>query len=192
MRVLDAACTDGAAVVGGPDWLSRLRSGDQSTHDGLFRALAPALYAFLARYVDSAAVAEELVQDLFLAIWVHRATMQIEGSIRTYLFAAARNRALNYLKHERVGDRFRVALQDRLDASDPSAPGEADCLAALEVQRAMDRLPPRCRLIFSMSRQQGLTYNEIAAVLGISVKTVEVQMGRALKSLRAHRREFCS
>jgi RNA polymerase sigma-70 factor (ECF subfamily) len=154
-------------------------------HEGVFRDLAPALSVFVTRYVDSAAIAEELVQDLFLAMWVQRATMRIDGSIRTYLFTAARNRALNYLKHERIGERFRVAQLEGIDTSDPGAPGEADCLTALEVQAAMDRLPPRCRLIFTMSRWRGMTYSQIAAALGISVKTVEVHMGRALKTMRA-------
>jgi RNA polymerase sigma-70 factor, ECF subfamily len=172
------------------DWLARIQRGDPLAHEALFRMFAPGLYAFLTRYVQSTAVAEDIVQDLFLAIWDHRAQLSIDGSVRTYLFTAARNRALNYLKHERIADRFRVTVMDRTDGADPSAPGESDFLAAMEVQSAIDQLPPRCRLIFTMSRQQDMTYNQIADVLGISVKTVEVQMGRALKSLRARHQEF--
>ena len=166
----------------------RIERGDPAAFETLFRTFAPALYTFLTHYVGSSAVAEDLVQDLFLAIWDHRAALRIEGSLRTYLFTAARNRALNYLKHERVVERFRSVLLERGDASDPSAPGEADFLTALEMQGAIDALPPRCRLIFTMSRQDGLSYNQIATTLAISVKTVEVQMGRAMRSLRAHHR----
>jgi RNA polymerase sigma-70 factor, ECF subfamily len=183
------ACTSTPSVTRDADWLARIQRGDPVAHETLFRVYAPGLYAFLSRYVRSSAIAEDLVQDLFLAIWAHRESLHIDGSIRTYLFTAARNRALNHLKHEKIADRFRVAMLDRVDASDPSAPGESDFLAAMEVQTAIDRLPPRCRLIFTMSRQQDMTYNQIACELGISVKTVEVQMGRALKSLRAHHRE---
>jgi len=178
-----------SAVTRDADWLARIQCGDPVAHEALFRVFAPGLYAFLSRYVRSSAIAEDLVQDLFLAVWTHRERLHIDGSIRTYLFTAARNRALNHLKHEKIADRFRVAMLDRVDASDPSAPGESDFLAAMEVQTAIDRLPPRCRLIFTMSRQQDMTYNQIACELGISVKTVEVQMGRALKSLRAQHRE---
>ncbi|MGI8484677.1 MAG: RNA polymerase sigma-70 factor [Thermomicrobiales bacterium] len=186
----EVPCTEipGAEGLGrlGPDWVSRIESGDPAAHEALFRSFAPALYSFLLRYVGSRAIAEDLVQDLFLAIWDHHATMRIEGSVRTYLFTAARNRALNYLKHERVAERFRSILLEKSDESDPSAPGESDFLAALEMQDAIEKLPPRCQLIFTMSRQQDMSYNQIATALGISVKTVEVQMGRALRSLRAH------
>ena len=81
----------------------------------LFRTFGPELRLFLARYVGSPAVAEDLVQDLFLAIWDRRDTVRVRGSVRTYLFAAARNRALNHLKRERIADNFRLGLTGRLD-----------------------------------------------------------------------------
>jgi RNA polymerase sigma-70 factor (ECF subfamily) len=177
-------------TYGPDDWISRIQCGDVTAHEALFRTFAPGLNAFLTRYVQCPAIAEDLVQDLFLAIWDNRARMCIDGSIRTYLFAAARNRALNHLKHERVVDRFRTALLEWGDPSDPSAPGESDFLATLEIQKAIDRLPGRCRLIFTMSRQDDMTYGQIASALGISIKTVEVQMGRALRKLRACRDEL--
>jgi RNA polymerase sigma-70 factor, ECF subfamily len=162
----------------------------QLDHDLLFRALAPELRMYLARYVGSDAVAEDLVQDLFLAMWARRATMRIEGSMRAYLFTAARNRALNHLKHERIVDRFRLALIEQLEESDPSTPGEADILATLEIQRAIETLPPRFRQMFTMSRIQDMSYRQIAMSLRLSIKTVEAQMGRARKALRAHQPAF--
>jgi RNA polymerase sigma-70 factor (ECF subfamily) len=180
-----------------PDWTPRTApptlGGDAHEYDALFRAYAPGLAAFLARYVGSPATAEDLVQDLFCTLWAERAWTHIEGSVRTYLFTAARNRALNHLKHQRVADRYRLAVGQSSDPSDPSAPGESALLASIEAQRAIDALPPRCRRIFSLCRQQQLSHRQIASLLGISVKTVEVQMGRALKSLRAqHRDSFTS
>jgi RNA polymerase sigma-19 factor, ECF subfamily len=172
------------------DWKQCIQRGDRATHDALFRAYAPGLFAFVARYVGSPAIAEDLVQDLFFALWARRDTMRIQGSVRTYLFTAARNRALNHLKRERVADRFRASLRVGAEPSDPSAPGESGVLAAMQIQRAIDALPPRCRLIFSLCRQRDMPHTQIAMLLGISVKTVEVQMGRALKSLRAHQREL--
>jgi RNA polymerase sigma-70 factor, ECF subfamily len=162
-------------------------------YDALFRAFAPGLAAFLARYVGSPATAEDLVQDLFCALWADRARTRIDGSMRTYLFTAARNRALNHLRHQRVADRYQRAVGQSWEWSDPSAPGEATLLARVEAQRAIAALPPRCRRIFSLCREQHLSHRQIATLLGISVKTVEVQMGRALKSLRAqHRDSFTS
>jgi RNA polymerase sigma-70 factor (ECF subfamily) len=121
---------------------------------------------------------------VFLSLWDHRASVRITGSVQAYLFTAARNRALNHIEHERVVDRFRVSVLSRMTAADVAVHGEAECFAALEMQEALAMLPPRCRLVFNLQRNQGMTYEEVAATLGISVKTVEVQMGRALRALR--------
>ena len=165
--------------------MQRIRDGDEAVYETLFRTFAPGLCSFLTRYLGERAVAEELVQDVFLSLWDHRASVHITGSIQAYLFAAARNRALNHIEHERVVDRFRVSVLARMTAAEASIQGEAECLAALEMQDALARLPARCRLVFNLQRNHGMTYEEVASTLAISVKTVEVQMGRALRTLRA-------
>ena len=165
------------------EWLERVRCGDEAAFESLFRAFAPGLCAFVARYVGSRAVGEELVQDLFLKLWQKRAELAVEQGVTTYLFTAARNRAINYLRHEAVAARAAAGVVGRID--DASQPREAELLEMLDLQDAVDRLPARCRLIFTLSRQHDMTYAEIARSLGLSVKTVEVQMGRALKALRA-------
>ena len=165
------------------DWIQPLRDGDAVAFESLFRAFAPGLCTFVARYVDSRAIAEDLVQDLFLTLWRKREEIAIDGAVDVYLFGAARNRALNYLRHQRVEDRFRTMVLERSDSQVVLREGEI--LELLEVQEAIDTLPARCRLIFSLHHQQGLTYAEIARSLGLSIKTVETQMGRALKALRA-------
>ena len=176
-----------------PAWAARLRDGDERTYEALFRAFAPGLVAFVAGYVRSSAVAEELVQDVFLAVWRARATLHIEGEAGAYLYAAARNRALSHLARERTAARWRgepPADGGRSAAAsevpDPRAPREDELLALLELQEAIASLPARCRLVFTMQRQQAMSYGEIATTLGLSIKTVETQMGRALKALRAH------
>jgi RNA polymerase sigma-70 factor, ECF subfamily len=172
-----------SAQAVGSDWIQTLRQGDTAAFESLFRAFAPGLCSFVARYVDSRPVAEDLVQDLFLTIWRKREEIQIDGTVDLYLFGAARNRALNYLRHQRVEERFRTRVLERSDSH--LALREGEILELLEVQEAIDTLPTRCRLIFSMHHQQGQTYAEIARTLGLSIKTVETQMGRALKALRA-------
>lgn len=172
-----------SAHDGTADWIQPLRQGDPVAFESLFRAFAPGLCTFVARYVESRSVAEDLVQDLFLTLWRKREDIEIDGTVDLYLFGAARNRALNYLRHQRVEERFRTTVLGRSDAHLSLREGEI--LELLEVQEAIDTLPARCRLIFSMHHQQGLTYAEIARSLGLSIKTVETQMGRALKALRA-------
>lgn len=166
-----------------PEWIERLRQGDEAAFERLFRAFAPGLCAFVARYVDSRAIAEEVVQDLFLAIWQRRADLVVEQSVATYLFTAARNRAVNHLRHEHVARRWESSIVGRIES--PDGCGEAELLEMLHLQDGIERLPARCRLIFMLSRQQGMTYAQIAESLDLSVKTVEAQMGRALRALRA-------
>jgi len=166
----------------GPEWVERIRAGDEPAFEALFRALAPGLCALVTRYVGARAVAEEIVQDLFLELWTRRSELSIDQSIAAYLFTAARNRALNHRKRERrIID---LAPSDHPDEADPTARGEAELLDALELQDAIAQLPARCRLIFTLNRHQDLSYTEIATSLGLSVKTVETQMGRALRALR--------
>ena len=175
----------------GPEWVERIRAGDEAAFEALFRALAPGLCALVTRYVRSRQVAEELVQDLFFDLWTRRSTLVIEQALTSYLSAAARNRALNYLKREQRAARWSAAAvgADAPDA-DPAAPDESELLDALELQDAIEHLPARCRLVFTLNRQQDMTYGEIAASLGLSIKTVETQMGRALRALRERLRHL--
>src|SRR5262249_30219790 len=130
-------------------------------------------------------VAEEIVQEVFLFVWGQRETWNVKDSAKNYLFTSVRNAAVSWLRHERVGHRHEaetVAVSARRVPTPDRDLTASELTAA--VRRAVDRLPDRCRLIFTMHREQGLTYGEIASVLDLSLKTVEVQMGRALKALR--------
>lgn len=169
----------------GREWVARVRAGDERAFESLFRALAPGLCALATRYVGSRSVAEELVQDLFLDVWTRRESLHIEQTISAYLYTAVRHRALNHVRRERGPARVRdTSFAMHPDDPDPRAPGASELLDALEIQDAIDRLPARCRLVFTLHRQQDMSYGEIATSLGLSIKTVETQMGRALKSLR--------
>jgi RNA polymerase sigma-70 factor, ECF subfamily len=176
----------------GPEWIARIRAGDEAAFETLFRALAPGLCVVVSRYVGSRSVAEELVQDLFFDLWTRRQQHAIEQALTSYLFVAARNRALNYLKRERRIVPMADTSEEQPDRVDGSAPGESELLDALELQDAIGHLPARCRLIFTLNRQQDMTYVEIAASLGLSVKTVETQMSRALRALRERLRHLMS
>jgi RNA polymerase sigma-70 factor (ECF subfamily) len=173
----------------GSKWIERIRAGDESAFEALFRALAPGLCAIGARYVDSRSVAEEIVQDLFLDLWRRRDQLTIEDGLTGYLVTAMRHRALNHLRRERRIVGWTPGVTENAAAESAS---ESELLDALELQDAIAALPARCRLIFTLSRHQDMTYREIAASLGLSVKTVETQMGRALKSLRERLKHLIS
>jgi RNA polymerase sigma-70 factor (ECF subfamily) len=157
----------------------------------MYQAYYRALVGFVYTYVRSEPAAEEEVQELFLAIWHHRQRWDVRTTLRAYLFKAARNRALNYLRHEGVSS---TVLDDAVAEGRAIAMGEsprdvqqdieADELAGA-AQRAVARLPARCRTAFTLCRAHGLSYAETAQVMGISEHTVKVQMARALAALRA-------
>jgi RNA polymerase sigma-19 factor, ECF subfamily len=170
--------------------LAAVSRGDHQAFDALFRAYYPSLVAFAQGMVRARALAEELSQDVMLELWRRRESLILQESLRAYLYQATRNRALNHLRHERI-ERTRQPETDP-DASMSPAPdqemAERDIDAA--VRRAVAGLPPRCREVFEASRMQGLTYAEIATLLGTSVKTVEAQMGKALRILREQLASF--
>ena len=174
----------------GQQWIARIRAGDEAAFEALFRALAPGLCALVTRYVGSRPAAEELVQELFFDLWQRREQLAPEQAITGYLYVAARNRALNWLRHERRITPWSAAAQQHAAEPDPSSPNESELLDMLELQDAIASLPARCRLIFTLSRQQDMSYGEIASSLGLSIKTVETQMGRALKALRERLRHL--
>jgi RNA polymerase sigma-70 factor (ECF subfamily) len=170
---------------------ARIRTGDSDAFEAMYLAYYSPLCRFTVTLVRTPEVAEELVQDLLCRIWEQRAAWS-PGSvtIAAYLFRAARNRALNYLKHERIGREFADA---RARAEDPPGFGrgapapdvcaaEADFAAALE--RALEGLPPRCREACALRWQHGLTYAEVAAAMGITLKAAEALISRGLKALR--------
>jgi RNA polymerase sigma-70 factor (ECF subfamily) len=164
--------------------LDRLRRDDGAAFDALFRAHYPALVGVAERLLGERAVAEEVAQDVMLELWRRRGTVSVDDSLRAYLFRAARNRALNHLRHERMKQRTapRAAGETVTRPEAPARLEEEEIDRA--VREAVGALPERCREVFELSRGHGLRYAEIAGVLGISVKTVEAQMGKALRVLR--------
>jgi RNA polymerase sigma-70 factor, ECF subfamily len=175
-----------------PDWpalVGRVRAGDETALGVIFRAFVLPLCIFAHRYVDSRDTAAELVQDVFYRIWRGRENWQVEESLKAYLYRATRNRVLDFLKHQRLERRWAErSLREHSaeTARPPAAQDEAlearELAAALE--RALEELPERRRLVFLLRWRDGLSHREIAGRLGVSVKTVENQLTRAISSLR--------
>jgi RNA polymerase sigma-70 factor (ECF subfamily) len=157
----------------------------------LFRQFYPELCNFVVQYVRSRAVAEELVQDLFLRLWERRMDWKAELPSRSYLYQAVRNRALDHLKHERVVDR---GVRPSLYSGDAAQPAVDEELAGQSLEAALrvaiEQLPDRTRQVFVLSRGHGLSYAQIADALDVSVKTVEAQMARAFRLLRDRLRSY--
>lgn len=166
------------------DLLDRIRRGDEGAFDAVFREHYAPLVRSAEAMLHRRDLAEEIVQDVMLALWQRRETLVVDDSLRGYLFRATRNRALNHLRHVAIERKAEPELSavDSPDADAPTTLVREEIDVAL--QRAISVLPPRCREVFELSRVHGLRYAEIATTLGISVKTVEAQMGKALRVLR--------
>lgn len=169
----------------------RIRGGDAAAFEALFTAYYEPLLRFAFGYVKTRGVAEELVQDVFFHLWAQRERWDVQDTVRAYLYATARNRSLNWLRRGAVEQRWaeRVEADGDGDATFPRLERADERLRLAEldaaIRAAIDRLPPRCRETFVLSRYHHLTYEQIAEVMGTSVKTVQEQIARALRALRA-------
>ena len=164
--------------------LCQLKLGDEQAFDALFRHYSALVYRFSYSYLKSRVEAEEIVQDCFLKIWERRHELREDISLKGYLFTTAHHAVLNLLRRSKHQLRFQthLAALRPVTATNGAEYSEIEAL----YQAALEKLPPKRRQIFVLSRQQGLSYSEIAQQLNLSAKTVEAQITQALKFLRLY------
>jgi RNA polymerase sigma-70 factor, ECF subfamily len=166
---------------------------DESSFEKLFKAHFNELHSYASVMLKDEAIAEEIVQSMFLKLWEKRDRLSIQTSVKAYLYKCVHNDSLNYLKHLKVKasyeDHSTYVMKDQTNQ-----PAKTIELKELEAQlrQALSELPEQCRTIFQLSRFEELKYREIAEQLGLSIKTVEKQMGKALKLLRLRLVDFLS
>ena len=170
--------------------VSKIRDGNSAAFKQLFTAYCKPLVYFTRRLVNDLEAAENIVQDIFLWVWQNREKLNPSQNIKSFLFTSAKNRGLNYIRHENVKHQNEDEL--KLLTQQINNPEEEIFYSELSrtYHEAIERLPNKCRQIFSMNRFEQLSYKEIADELNISIKTVETQMSRALKFLRKHLARF--
>jgi RNA polymerase sigma-70 factor (ECF subfamily) len=169
--------------AGERELLARLRRGDDAAFAMIFRANYAALVGSATRLLGERAPAEEVVQDVLLELWRRREDIVLTGPVAGYLHQATRNRALNRIRQARTTRRGEPYV--RAPGAAPPADARAITMELRgAVGEAIESLSGPQREVFAMSRTRGMTYGEIAEALGISVKTVEARMGRALRQLR--------
>jgi RNA polymerase sigma-70 factor, ECF subfamily len=166
-----------------------VQDGDYIAFRDLFTRYYRSLCNYSMRVVATREVAEEVVSDVFVKLWKNREQIEVHTSFEAYMYRAVRNQSLDYLKLKmhRVHERESLdCLQWNLAYADHYTPVEEVVFNEFydRVETYINDLPRQCQLIFRMSREEGLRYREIADQLNISIKTVETQMGRALKTLR--------
>ena len=165
--------------------IRRINEGDIGQFETLFRSSYVSLVKYAGTLIKDPVTAEEIVQDLFFRLWQDRRKIKIESSLNGYLFRAVHNKCLHHIEHLKV---VRRHANEIVSETDTVSETPADVLQYKELQsriaRVLEKLPERCGKIFCMSRFDGLKYSEIAEKLSVSVKTVEANMGRALKEFR--------
>ena len=169
----------------------RLQNRDEAAFEQVFKEHYKNLHAYAISMIRDEAPAEEVVQNVFYRLWERADRIDIPGSVAAYLYRSVHNEALNYLKHLKVRSDYQLYVSHR---SEDHAEHAAKQLQHKELQQkiklALNDLPEQCRTIFQMSRFEELRYKEIAERLDLSVKTVENQIGKALKILRSKLTEF--
>jgi RNA polymerase sigma-70 factor (ECF subfamily) len=165
--------------------IERIRQGDIRQFETLFRSSYLSLVRYALTIIREKDTAEEIVQDLFVRIWQEREKLKIESSLNGYLFRAVHNRCLHHIEHSKVVERH---AREMMAEAGETAETPSDLLQYKELQEKIagiiEKLPERCGKIFCMNRFDGMKYAEIAEKLSLSVKTVEANMGRALKEFR--------
>lgn len=172
--------------------VSRFIAGDEAAFESLFKRHYQMLLKVSVFLLQDAEQGEEVVQDVFLNIWQKRENVNPEASFKNYLITSVRNRCFNHLKSKKQTQSIN---DDESWNEQLVADTHADTQAQVKdvqnaIEKAVDKLPEQCRLIFQLSRYEGMSYKEIAEALDLAPKTIENQIGRALKMLRADLKDY--
>ena len=187
---LPASASRHADILPDGELIARVRAGDQVAFDMIMRQHATVLLRMAYGYLKSTTDAEDLVQDLFLALWQGRETWQVQGTIGSYLAVAVRRRSLDILKHRRVESTHASRVSEHLvHQMETGMPIPADIALSIRddqsaVRQLINRLPDRTRLVLLLRYGQQHSIPEIAAILGISAAATRQLIWRALDQLR--------
>ncbi len=170
--------------------LALLAIGDESSFEALYRRYWRKMFVIASNRLDYPEDAEEIVQDIFASLWHRRATLKQDLNLPVYLAVSVKYRIIKTLGKQRLQQRY----VDSLLADNRTDDSTQEWLAFEELQEQLSiyvaQLPEKCRLVFRLSREEGLSQKQIAEKLGISEKTVESHLGKAFKSLRTKLASF--
>ena len=175
----------------GVQLVEEITVNEEKAFELLFKAHYSALHAYAHTMLKDEMMAEEVVQNLFLKLWERKERLDEQAAVKAYLYKCVYHDCLNHIRHQKVQMRYTShAVYHHKDmAAEASATAELSELQQ-HIDKALNELPQQCRTVFQMSRFEELKYREIAEQLNISVKTVENQMGKALKLLRSKLADF--
>ncbi len=166
------------------DIFEKIRNGDDAAFSKLFDETYSALCFFVDKYLSDLDKSRSLVQEFFVDLWINHEKLNIPFSPKSYLFNSVKNKTIDYLRKEKR--RHNVGEPDENYKSVPFHDLVEEAELAEKINQSVENLPEKCKQIFILCRYEGFKYSEIAEKLNISVKTVEMQMGIALKKIRVN------
>lgn len=171
--------------------IQRLKEDDIKALEVIFNRHYSNLYKYLLLIFKSQLLVDHIAQDIFIYLWENRKSIEIKTSLESYLYSAGRYQAINQLRNKKRHEKLEQILVETQDEENSSP---FSLLESRELEQIIDEavssLPERCQQIFRLSREEEMTYKEIAEVLHLSVNTVENQMSIAFKKLRNVLRPF--
>lgn len=170
---------------------NELKEGDITAFEMFFKTYYQPLCNYAYSFIQDKDEAEEIVQSTFISMWEKKDRLDIKTSLKSYLYTMVRNTSLNVIKHEKIKQKFvgeALAIEDRTYESVTQSVLSSELDE--KIQQAISTLPEQCRLVFKLSRFEELKYSEIAEQLGISIKTVENHMGKALRIMRDQLKDY--
>lgn len=171
--------------------IEALKSGEPKAFEYVFEEFYEVLCAYANKIVESLEVSEDLVHNVFCNLWIKREDLNLNRSVRSYLFQSVYNAALNHLQRQKVErryiqEKFIEYVKEELVLAPYGEENHQERLMKEQLLQAVEKLPIKCRNILKMSRFSGLRNKEIAEELGVSINTVQSQIAIALNKLRKH------
>lgn len=171
--------------------IENIKNGNEDSFKELFDIYNRRLYYFVFKYLRNKEDSEEIVQEIFLKIWRDRSKLDPGLSLKSFLFTIAYNSTMNAIRKRAFNEQYKNMVGLTTALSDMATEEDVNYRETLLlIEKAIDLLPPKRKQVFLMSRYEGLTYQEIADRLSLSVKTVNDHMNEALKFLRKNLKEY--
>ncbi len=171
----------------------QIAAGSHGAFKQLYMAFYPRLFRMSMYIVRSASASEEVVSDVFFAIWRDRHTLSRVNNIEAYLYAATRNKAINKMKmastRRRAGSLAELNIDPASHTENPEERAARTDIVQI-IRQTVEQLPPKCRLIFKLAKEDELKYNEISELLNISPRTVNAQLDIAVRRIRIQLKDY--
>jgi len=176
--------------------LQKIIFGDKSSFEQVYRYYYPRLIYFARQYLFDVEASKNIVQDVFTELWDKRNTLRTDTNLNAWLFTVTKNKSLKTISHLKSQQNYDNYIRIRLLDVNYKALTDFDTSNLVfeelqsQIQAALDKLPPACRKVFEMSRFEDKKNKEIAEELNLSIKTVEAQISKALRSLKTDLKDY--